>query len=488
MSRRRVTLVCGIAASLTGCAHFAPPPRMTPKLPAAWNNGADARDRRPQVDLTHWWTGFNDPTLDRLVREAVGENLSLRQAASRVEEARASRQAALAGLLPNVTGAATAQGERLFGDDRTGNIALPTGVPGVGSTGQPLVLGTQSLAYYEPGLDATWEMPLFGRGAATRKLAAGVVGAAVADEAAAKVTLVAEVARTYIALRADQQRQALLAATLTAAHRLAALVEVRWHAGLANELDVARARNAADKVAMRLAPLEGAIRSTLQRLAILRGGTAPDPALLAPAPLPAPPTASLAVVPADLLRLRPDILKAEQGVEENTGALGIAVADLYPQFTLTGSIAAAGSLNGGVLPGPVGFLSGGPAVTVPLLDWGARLAQAKARNAALAASILRYRETVLTGIEEVEIALAHVAATRRQAAAARNEVASAKQAAGYAELLYGRGLTPFSDRLDAEQSWLDARLDLVAAVQSEALAIIALYKAIGGAMPGKTGS
>jgi NodT family efflux transporter outer membrane factor (OMF) lipoprotein len=481
------TVFCGIVASLAGCADLAPPPAMTPNLPAAWNNWTDSKDTKPPVDLTRWWTGFGDATLDRLVREAAAENLSLKQAASRVSAARASRQAAVAGLLPSVTGAATAQGEQLFGNDRTGNIALPVGAPGVGSTGQPLVLGAQSGGYYESGIDAAWELPLFGRGEATRKAAAGAVGAAVADEAAAKVTLVAEVARNYVTLRADQQRQVLLAASLATERRLASLVEVRWHAGLANELDLARARNAGDRVATRLAPVEGEIRGTLQRLATLRGGTAPDPALLALAPLPTPPTASLAVVPAELLRLRPDILKAEQIVEENAGALGIAVAKLYPQFTLVGSISAVGSFSGGVLPGPVGLLSGGPAVTIPLLDWGAQLAQAKARNAELAASVLHYREAVLTGIEEVETALAHVAAARRQAEAARNEVASAEQALGYAELLYGRGLTPLGDQLDVERSALDARLDVVAAVQSEAVAAIALYKAIGGAMPDKAG-
>jgi NodT family efflux transporter outer membrane factor (OMF) lipoprotein len=417
----------------------------------------------------------------------MAENLSLKQAASRVLAARASRQAAVAVLLPSITGAVTAQGEQLFGNDGINNVALPVGVPGVGSTGQPLVLGAQSGAYYQPGFDAAWELPLFGRGEATRKAAAGVLGAAVADEAAVQVSLVAEVARNYITLRANQQRQLLLATSLATERRLASLVEVRWRAGLASELDLARARNAGDQVATRLAPVEGEIRGTLQRLATLRGEAAYDPALLAPTPLPTPPTASLAVMPAELLRLRPDILKAEQLVEENAGAVGIAVANLYPQFTLVGSISAVGSFNGGVLPGPVGMLSGGPAVTIPLLDWGAQRAQANARNAELAASVLSYRETVLVGIEEVETGLAHVASARRQAEAARNEVASAEQALGYAELLYGRGLTPLSDRLEVERSALNARLDVVAAVQSEALAAITLYKAVGGAMPGDAG-
>jgi NodT family efflux transporter outer membrane factor (OMF) lipoprotein len=485
--RSRVLMFFGIVASLAGCVDLTPPPNMTPKLPAAWSNRTDPKDTRPPVDLTRWWTGFDDATLDRLVREATAENLSLKQAASRVLAARAGQQAAVAGLLPSITGAATAQGEQLFGNDRINNVALPVGVPGVGSTGQPVVLGAQSGAYYQTGFDAAWELPLFGRGEATRKAAAGALGAAVADEAAAQVSLVAEVARNYIVLRANQQRQLLLTASLATERQLALLVEVRWHAGLASELDLARARNAGDQVATRLAPVEGEIRGTLQRLATLRGGTAYDPALLAPTPLPTPPTASLAVVPAELLRLRPDILKAEQLVEENAGAVGIAVANLYPQLTLGGSISAVGSFNGGVLPGPVGMLSGGPAVTIPLLDWGAQRAQANARNAELAASVLSYRETVLVGIEEVETGLAHVAAARRQAEAARNEVVSAEQALGYAELLYGRGLTPLSDRLEVERSALDARLDVVAAVQSEALAAIALYKAVGGAMPGKAG-
>ncbi|HYZ62759.1 MAG TPA: efflux transporter outer membrane subunit [Acetobacteraceae bacterium] len=480
-------LVCGFAASLAGCAHLPPPPPMTQQLPAAWHNAEHARDARPPLDLTRWWQGFGDPTLNRLVRQAAAQNLTLQQAASRVEEVRADQQAARSGLLPEVVAGATVQGERLFGNNRLGNVALSTGVPGVSATAQPLVIGRRSFAYYEPGLDAAWELPLFGREAATRTLTEGAVGSAVAGEAAAKVRLVAEVARSYIGLRADQERQALLTASLAAARRLADLVEVRLHAELANDLEVARARTEADRIATRLAPLEGAIRAATQHLAMLCGEPEPDPTLSVPAPMPAPPTASLNVVPADLLRLRPDIAQAEQNVAENAGELGIAVANLYPRFTLVGSIGAVGSLSG-AMTGVTGLFSGGPAVTIPLLDWGARLDQAKARNAALAGSILRYREAVLSSIADTEAALAQVAAARREASAARQQVASAARAAHAARILYSRGLTPLSDRLDAERASLDAQLEVAAAVRSEALAAIALYKAIGGATPGDPGA
>jgi NodT family efflux transporter outer membrane factor (OMF) lipoprotein len=331
-------------------------------------------------------------------------------------------------------------------------------------------------------------VPLFGRGTATRKVADAALGAAASEQAAAQVRLVAEVARNYIILRADQQRHEFLAASLAAERRLAALVETRCRAGLASELDLARARNAADQVATKLPPVDGEIRVSLQKLATLRGRAQADAMLFAPAPLPRAPTASIAQVPADLLRLRPDILQAEQIVEQRAGELGIAVADLYPRLTLVGSISAAGSLNGSPLAGPIGLLGGGPAISIPLVDWGAQLAEAKARNAQLAASVLQYRETVLTGIEEVETALAHVAAARSQAEAAGNAVASAEEALGYAELLYERGMTPLNDRLDVERSLLDARLDFVAATQSEALAVIALSKASGGRMPAETGT
>ncbi|HYZ21627.1 MAG TPA: TolC family protein, partial [Rhodopila sp.] len=339
----------------------------------------------------------------------------------------------------------------------------------------------------EPGLDAAWELPLFGRAVATHKLTAGAVGSAIADEAAAKVTLIAEVARSYVALRAAQQRQALLTASLAAARRLVQLAQIRRHAELADDLEVSRARTAADEISTRLAPLEATIRAAEQQLATLCGEPEPDPALSDPAPMPVPPTASLDVVPADLLRLRPDIIQAEQNVAESAGALGIAIANLYPQFTLVGSIAAVGSLSGGTT-GMTGLVSGGPGVTIPLLDWGARVDQAKARNAALGASILRYREAVLTGIGKVETALAHVAAARHQVIAARRHAASAEHGADAAKILYGRGLTPLSDRLDAERSKLDAQLEVTTAERSEALAAIALYKAIGGAMPGDAGA
>jgi NodT family efflux transporter outer membrane factor (OMF) lipoprotein len=480
------SLGAGLAAVLAGCAHLDPPPSMKQALPAAWSNRADPADTRPKVDLTRWWTAFGDVTLDRLVDEAASDNLSLRAAASRVAAARASRNVATAGLLPTLSGTGIVEGERSFG---AGNqTVLPIGSPGADAIGQPVVVGSQSVAYYEPGLDATWEVPLFGRGAATREIADAALGAAAADRAAAQVRLVAEVARTYITLRADQQRYGILAATVAVERRLAALVGTRRGAGMASDLDLARARNAADQTAIRLPPVDGDIRETLQRLATLRGRTTPDPTLFAPAPVPRAPTASLDVVPADLLRLRPDIMQAGEAVEERSGALGIAVADLYPQLALAGSISAVGGLNGGPLQGPFGLLGGGPAVTIPLIDWGARLAQAKVRNAQLAASILQYRQTVLGGVEEVESALARIAAARGQAEAARREVASAEQALGYAGLLYRQGLAPLTDRLDTEHALLDARLDLVASAQSEALAVIVLYKAIGGRMPSMTAS
>ncbi len=480
---RHVPLACALAASLAGCAHLAPPPRMAQPLPATWHNAVGTGDARPPLDLTHWWTGFDDPTLDRLVRQAATENLTLREAASRVEEARATRQASLAGLLPGATAGASVQGEQLFGNRQFGTVVLPAGIPGTIAGAQPLVIGQHSFAEYQPGLGAAWTLPLFGRDGATRKLAAGTVGTTVAEEEAARVSLVAAVARNYIGLRADQQRQALLTTNLAAAHRLVRLVEIRRDAGLASDLDVDRARDAADQIATRLAPLEGDIRAALQQLALLRGRSESDPALAESAPLPRPPTGSLRVVPADLLRLRPSIVKAEQHVVMQAGALGIAVANLYPQFTLVGSVSAVGTLDGG-MAGPTGLLSGGPAISIPLLDWGAREDQAKARNAALAASILQYRQAVLTGIAEVETALAHVAAARHQAAAARREVVSTAQTLDDAKLLYGRGLTSLTERLDAERAWLDARLGVVAAVQAEAVAAISLYQAIGGAMPG----
>ncbi len=483
----RGLLFCSLAAGLAGCADLDPPPAMRQALPAAWSNQADQADKRPPVDLTRWWMGFGDATLDRLVNEAAVENLSVQQAASRVAAARASRDAAAAALLPTVTGTGAIEGDRVVGAGASSQIVLPVGPADATAIGQTVTPGSRSVAYYEPGLDAAWEVPLFGRGAATRNVADAVLGAAASDYAGAKVRLVAEVARNYIILRADQQRRELLTASVAAERRLATLVETRCRAGLASELDLVRARGAADQVLTKLPPVEGEIRESLQKLATLRGSAAPDAALLTPEPLPKPPTASLAAVPADLLRLRPDILEAEQIVEERAGEVGIAVADLYPRLTLLGSISGAGSFSGSSVSGPIGLFSGGPAITMPLIDWGAHLAQAKASNAQLAASILQYRQTVLTGVEEVETALAHVVAARGQAEAAGRAVASAEQALAYADVLYGRGLTSLTDRLDIERSLLDARLDLVASRQSEALGVIALYKAIGGRIPDPTG-
>ena len=454
LGRARAALLAAIAVALAGCSVPAVDlPRAD--VPAEWQH-APANDAALGLapDLSGWWHAFSDAELDRLVDRALAGNLTLQQAALRIEAARALTQQEKAGFRPNL-GAHT--------------ISEPT--------------PDSSASYFQAGFDAKWELGLFGRSASSARVAAADVGLAESDAQAARVSVVAEVARAYIELRAAEQRLDLYKQLAESAQRKSTLVATRARLRLASAADAASSAAEEANADAAMAEPKLVVDRCRQQLAVLLGVTASSAADLVGAG--APPTLGafrIAEAPADLLRTRPEIRRAEANVLKSAGELGIAHADLFPRLAIGGQLTYSARVIGHTrLSDADGIASFGPLIDVPIFDWGARRAVVNARDAALKASVLAYREAVLESVAEVETAMAALEHQRERAADLKRAADALARGDDNAATLRRLGLADDVDMAAATSALVQSRIDLAQAEEARSLAFVALYKALGGA-------
>ncbi|HEY0179814.1 MAG TPA: efflux transporter outer membrane subunit [Dokdonella sp.] len=451
--RLRALALALFATALAGCA-TAPLPELPDDTPAAWRNAPSAAAaREPAPDLRSWWTAFDDPLLDRLVDEALAENLSIREAALRIAGARALDRRTRADYLPQA-GAHT--------------YAEPT--------------PDSSASYFQIGFDAKWELGLFGRADGHARVTGAELALAEDDLQSARVSVVAEVVRSYVELRGAQRRLELLETLAATAARKADLVatRVRLRQAAAGELARARAEQAAAEAAPYAPRL--AIETSRRKLAVLLAKNEPDAELDAPGAQPRLGALGVAAAPADLLRTRPEIRRAEHAVLKAAGELGLARAELYPRLGLGGSLTYAARVIGHTrLSDADGIVTIGPLIDIPLFDWGARRAAADARATELSASVLAYRQAVLDGVAEAETALAALERQRERVAALERGVPELERAERDAATLGRLGLADGLDRAAAADARAQAELELAQALEDRAVAFVALYKSLGGA-------
>lgn len=463
-------MTLGVALVASGCVTRGQSPGLGLSLPGQWSNGPTAPPRRPAPDLSAWWKAFRDPAIDRLVTDALARNPTIEEAMERVNAARALARAQGSQRFPSVEGSAQARIEHRISGPAEG---LNAGGETVGQG--PL----RTVGFFQSGFDARWEVDLFGR------VRSGVASAERAAEVAQeerddiRVTLVAEIVRTYLELRAAERRRAVITNEISARRGLLNLVQTQQTAGTSGDFDVQRARATYEAARARLPATELAERVAIQRLATLSGSARPNERLHGAnrgIPIVAAPRAP---IPADLLRWRPDIRRAERLVAQRGFEADVAYADLFPRLTLIGTLDVRGNLIGQPILGTPVAVSGGPGVTIPLFDWGLRRQVLKAREAQWREAIAAYRGSVLRGVEDVEIALATIRASAMRLERQRTAVAAAQRASTTADRLYRGGLTGLTERLQAETDLRQAELDLADATESAAIAPVALFKAIG---------
>ena len=451
---RRFVMLCGAGGLLlAGCTITKVPDLRQPDAATAWRNAPLAADAAPAPDLRSWWKAFNDAELDRLVELALRDNLTIRQAGARIDGARALAEHADSAFLPQI-GAHT--------------YAEPT--------------PDSSASYFQMGFDAKWEFGLFGRGRGQARITAAELGIAESETQAARVSVVAEVAKTYVELRGAQQRLALQGQVLATAQDKLALTATRQRLRMAaaGDLDRARIEQAAAEASLYEPRL--AIERCRQQLAVLLGRSQPGDDFVAAGTQPQLGDLSIASAPADLLRTRPEIRRAESEVLKAAGELGIARADRLPRLGLGGSLTYAARVIGHTrLSDADGIVTFGPVIDIPLFDWGQRHAAADARESELAASVFAYRQSVLEGVAEAETAMAALEQQRERRDALSRGLSPLQNGVETTATLKRLGLADGFDRLTADSVLLQARLDIAQAEQERNIAFIALYKTLGGA-------
>jgi NodT family efflux transporter outer membrane factor (OMF) lipoprotein len=459
-----ITLLC---LPLTAC--FKPGPRLTtPPAPAIdatpeWTTEQPSGVAYKAADdelLTHWWSTLNDPALTSLEERAVAGNLDLRVALSRLRQARAQRNITKSGLLPTVTGNVSS------GVTRSGNQDAPATV-------------TQ---LYSAGFDASWEPDVFG---GTRLS----VDAAEADIAAAQenlrdvlVSLTAEVALNYIDVRTYQARLAIVRENLASQRETHEIAVSRYESGLATELDVQQSRTTLASSEAQIPSLEASLSQAMNRLAVLLGerpGTL-NAELDSPAAVPVVPAEVAVGLPADLLRRRPDIRSLEQQVLAQTARLGVATADLYPSFSLSGSFGLNSRMIGDLLsPGAlVTSVTGG--ITHTIFDRRRIRESIKVQDELLDQALTQYESGVLVAIEDVENALENFAKEQVRRKSLADAVDAAGEAVFLSRNLYGAGMNDFLEVLDAQRSLLTYQDQLQQSDSTITTELISLYKALGG--------
>jgi NodT family efflux transporter outer membrane factor (OMF) lipoprotein len=439
-----------LCTALGACVSVQVPKLPTGDLPAHWRN---APRLGPKPDLTGWWKHFRDPELDALVEQALHDNLDVQQATWKLRAARALEDASAATFKPQ--------------------LAFNT-------IEEPNPENTAS--YFQAGFDASWEFGLFGRRDASGHVAAANAGEAAAELQSARVSLVAEVVREYLQLRAAQRSAALLDQAAHAAQQKVKLLRVRQHLQLASRLDVEQGVATAEKAAAQPADPRAAIAEHAQTLALLLGKSEPDPAWSTPKPLPKLAADNMTSLPADLLRTRPEIRYAETQVLKAAGELGIAKADLYPRLALGSSLTFAALIKGQTQLGDVNnTFAIGPIINIPLFDWGQRRAVRDARADQLQAALLAYRQAVLQGAAEVESGLAALHASGRRLQHAALAAKAARRSVALSKKLQGLGQADGLQLADAKLAFAESELGREQARLAQGLAFVALYKALGGA-------
>jgi NodT family efflux transporter outer membrane factor (OMF) lipoprotein len=424
------------------------------------------------ASLGGWWKEFGDPVLDRLVEQAVQGNLDLKIAAARVREARAARGIAASAGLPQV------DVEGSYSRSKRSE-AVP---PFKAAAGEASPFGPRVQNAFEVGFDASWEIDVFGGVRRDKEAALADVQAAEASRRDVLVTLLADVARSYLELRGTQEQLVILEETLRSEQDTLDLAKARFDAGLATDLDVARAEGLLQATQAQGPALERLVKQAVYRLGVLLGR---EPGALASELEPAgriPPTPPVvpATLPSELLSRRPDLRRAERELAAATARVGVARADLFPRFSILGSFGRLSEDAGDLGSGASQFWRVLPVVRWPILSGGRIRANIRVQDAREEEALRQYEKAVLTGLEEVENALSSYLRECRRQESLRAAVAANRRALDLATERYTGGVESFLSVLDAQRSVYAAEDLLVQSERNAAISLVAVYKSLGG--------
>ena len=449
---------------LFGCATVGPdytqPEVSTPQEWSGSQAGGVLAEAMDPEQLANWWTTLNDPALTSMVDRALADNLDLRQAMARVREARARRGIIQADRFPTI--------------DSTGSVTVNRSSEETGS-------GTER-DLYRAGFDAGWELDLFGGVRRSVEAAGAELEASKENLRDVMVSLLAEVALNYVEVRLFQTRLSIAEANLAAQEETYEITKARYTSGLTSQLDVEQAKYNLEETRSQIPSLQIGLDQAGNRLAVLLGQNPGSlkGELAERTAIPVTPLEVAAGVPAEVLRRRPDVRRAERLLAAQTAKVGVATAELYPRFSLSGTIGLEALSFGNLFSTGSRTYGIGPSFQWNIFDTGCIRQNIDVQNALQEQALISYEATVLTALADVENALVAYAKEQIRRQSLTEASLAAGRAVELAQNRYTSGLIDFQSVLNAQRALLSLQDQLTLSEGAVTSNLISLYKSLGG--------
>jgi len=461
---------------ISGCTMVGPDyVKPTAPKPDKWLGTENAELKSSEADLTQWWAVFKDPVLTRLVESAYRQNLPLQVAGVRILEARAQLGIAFGFQYPQ---------QQQAGASASVN-QLSKYAPNAAAS-------DRYFFNYQTSLDAVWELDFWGK--FRRAVQAGVANleATIAGYDDILVTLTAEVASTYVAVRTAEERLKVTRENIKLQQQSLKIARIRFKAGAVTELDVTQATSLLRSTEATLPPLQTTVRQAKNALAILLGKLPGeiDALLNGQGAIPKVPAEVAVGIPTELLRRRPDIRFAERQLAAQSAQIGVAKAELFPAFSLFGTVGFQSADKTGAQSNNAGFsdlfksrsftYSAGPSVQWSILNYGQITNKVRVEDALFQELAINYENTVLTAVQEVENAMVAFLNTQKAVQYLTDAVKASRRSADLSMIQYREGLVDYQRVIDTQRALVAQEDNLVATTGDVDLNLVSMYKALGG--------
>jgi NodT family efflux transporter outer membrane factor (OMF) lipoprotein len=447
------------------CNGFKVGPNYCPPTSPVATNWIDANDGRVHVDPAQdcaWWTVFNDSTLNGLVESAYRQNLNLRAAGARILQSRAQRNIAVGNIFPQTQTALVDYAHAQISK----NLGLPIPSP---------------LNVWADGFNLSWEVDFWGQYRRSVEAAEADLNASTEAYGDSLVMLLSEVATNYMQLRTYEQRLTYARQNVEIQKRTLGLADARWRSGRSTELDVRQARTNLSQTEATIPPLIAGRRQANNQLCVLLGLPVSDMAAgMVSGPIPSAAPEVAVGVPADLLRRRPDVRRAEQQVAAQSARIGVAEADLYPQLSINAFVGFIGNDFRQLFESKSYTGLFFPSLSWKILNYGRITNNIKLQDAKLDEAVFQYQQSVLNAGREVEDALVGFLQAQQQAAELEKAVRDAQRSVELVTLQFEGGVTDFNRVFNTQTTLVNLQDQLAVTRGNIALSLIQLYKALGG--------
>ena len=459
--------VCGFGAACAVGPDYQPP---APPMPQTFAATPSAKSGGHAVDPAKWWRALRDSELNSLIDRAIAASPTMEIALDRLQQARAQEVVVVGAALPAAEG--SAGGGWGTGTDLARGRASQTLISSENGTGVSQVVNIG-------GFDAAWEIDVFGKFRRAIEAAQYDIDAAVAARNMVLISVIADITRAYLDLRALQMQLAVVRKNIEVAQKYVEFVQERFSRGITNELDVTLAQRELAQLQSQVAPLVAQIDAMRYVIAVLIGEF-PETLgkeLAKPGTLPNLPGRIQPGLPIELLRRRPDIVEAERQLATATALIGVATADLFPAVAVTAGVGRQQGV-GGIPINPI--WSVGPAIAAPLLDFGRLDAIVEKADFRARELLSNYKQTVLSAVRDVDTAAAAYAAQQDRLRHLDDAVTAAKRAVSLAQQRFDRGVTNSLNVIDAQRQEYILEQEYVSAQANAAGQFVALYRSLGG--------